>query len=286
MISVDLQSIRTRLTIWHLLVFGGILVLFAAGTSAVLIITLNRQLDDSLKEDVEIVVQVLVKSPEGSFLLDTHPNPVNRLERFMEIWSTNGRLLFRSKTLGDRSLGGPPDPVGMGEEVRIRSVLLSDSTRWRMATAVVTPHGLPLVIRLAVSERGFYSSIRNFVTVLVTGVPLALLLVIISGYMLARAALRPIDVMTARARRISVHNLKDRIPVKHERDELGRLAIAFNDLLERVERSFDELKRFTADASHELRTPLTAMRSVGEVGVQGERTPAEYREIIGSMLEE
>jgi signal transduction histidine kinase len=67
---------------------------------------------------------------------------------------------------------------------------------------------------------------------------------------------------------------------------LGRLAIAFNDLLERVERSFEELKRFTADASHELRTPLTAMRSVGEVGVQGERTPAEYREIIGSMLEE
>jgi signal transduction histidine kinase len=67
---------------------------------------------------------------------------------------------------------------------------------------------------------------------------------------------------------------------------LGRLAIAFNDLLERVERSFEELKRFTADASHELRTPLTAMRSVGEVGVQGERTPAEYRDLIGSMLEE
>jgi heavy metal sensor kinase len=285
-ISVDLQSIRTRLTIWHLLVFGGILVLFAAGTSAFLVFTLNRQLDDSLKEDVEIVEQVLVQSPEGSFPLDTHPNPVNRLERFMEIWSTDGRLLLRSRTLGDRSLGGAPDPVDMGEDVRIRSLVLSDSTRWRMATAVVTPHGLPLVIRLAVSEGGFYSNIRNFVTVLLTGVPFGLLLVIISGYMLARGALRPIDAMAARAKRIGVHNLKDRIPIKHERDELGRLAIAFNDLLIRVERSFEELKRFTADASHELRTPLTAMRSVGEVGVQGERTPAEYREIIGSMLEE
>ena len=286
MISVDLQSIRTRLTVWHVLVFGGILVLFAAGTSAFLIVTLNRQLDDSLKEDVEIVEQVLVQSSEGSFPLDTHPNPVSRLERFMEIWSPGGQLLFRSKTLGDRSLGGPPDPVDIGEGVRIRSMVLSDSTRWRTATAVASPHGLPLVIRLAVSEGEFYLAIRNFVTVLLTGVPLGLLLVIISGYMLARGALRPIDAMAARARRIGVQNLKDRIPVKHEKDELGRLAIAFNDLLERVERSFEELKRFTADASHELRTPLTAMRSVGEVGVQGERTPVEYREIIGSMLEE
>jgi signal transduction histidine kinase len=53
-----------------------------------------------------------------------------------------------------------------------------------------------------------------------------------------------------------------------------------------LQAAFDQLRRFTADASHELRTPLTAMRSVGEVALQDPRSPAEYRDVIGSMLEE
>src|SRR5205085_7800174 len=66
----------------------------------------------------------------------------------------------------------------------------------------------------------------------------------------------------------------------------GRLASVFNETLTRLESSFDQMRRFTADASHELRTPLTAIRSVGEVGLRGRREEGAYREIIGSMLEE
>jgi len=69
-------------------------------------------------------------------------------------------------------------------------------------------------------------------------------------------------------------------------DELGRLAAAFNRTLGRLEDSFNTLDRFVANASHELRTPLTTLRSVGEVGLRRSRTVEEYREIIGSMLEE
>jgi signal transduction histidine kinase len=68
--------------------------------------------------------------------------------------------------------------------------------------------------------------------------------------------------------------------------ELAHLTRVFNGLLERLEASFEQLRRFTSDASHELRTPLAAMRSVGEVSLEKERTPAEYRNAIGSMLEE
>ena len=67
---------------------------------------------------------------------------------------------------------------------------------------------------------------------------------------------------------------------------MGQLAVVFNDTLGRLERSFDQLRRFTADASHELRTPLTAIRSVGEVGLSERHEAAAYRDIIGSMLEE
>jgi signal transduction histidine kinase len=80
--------------------------------------------------------------------------------------------------------------------------------------------------------------------------------------------------------------LTERLPVDNPRDELGRLATVFNQTLMRLEASFGQMRRFTADASHELRTPLTAMRSVGEIGLRGRRDPAAYREVIGSMLEE
>jgi signal transduction histidine kinase len=69
-------------------------------------------------------------------------------------------------------------------------------------------------------------------------------------------------------------------------DELGHLSRVFNNLLARLEQSFEQLRRFTADASHELRTPLTAIRSVGEVALQKNGTREEYRDTIGSMLEE
>jgi heavy metal sensor kinase len=92
--------------------------------------------------------------------------------------------------------------------------------------------------------------------------------------------------MADRARAITAERLGERLPVENSKDELGQLAAAFNDVFARLERSFEQLRRFTADASHELRTPLTAMRTVGEVGLREHRGVAAYREIIGSMLEE
>src|SRR5947208_10910981 len=116
--------------------------------------------------------------------------------------------------------------------------------------------------------------------------PIAVVVAGLGGYVLARRALCPINRMAERARSINAERLNDRLPVDNPDDELGRLATVFNETLTRLESSFEQMRRFTADASHELRTPLTAIRSVGEVGLRGRRDEAAYREIIGSMLEE
>jgi heavy metal sensor kinase len=92
--------------------------------------------------------------------------------------------------------------------------------------------------------------------------------------------------MAHRARKISAEHLNERLEIENPDDELGHLGIAFNDTLTRLEGSFEQLRRFTADASHELRTPLTAIRSVGEVALQHSGNTGYYRDIIGSMLEE
>src|SRR6185436_6029805 len=80
--------------------------------------------------------------------------------------------------------------------------------------------------------------------------------------------------------------LHERVSVPNQQDEIGRLAAVINDAFARLESSFDKLRRFTADASHELRTPLAVIRGIGEAGLVETRTPAEYKESLGSMLEE
>jgi signal transduction histidine kinase len=80
--------------------------------------------------------------------------------------------------------------------------------------------------------------------------------------------------------------LSERLPIENPHDEFGILASIFNSTLSRLQDSFERLRSFTADASHELRTPLTAIRSVGEVALQEQLDAAEYRDCIGSMLEE
>jgi signal transduction histidine kinase len=88
------------------------------------------------------------------------------------------------------------------------------------------------------------------------------------------------------ARRITADRLHERLSVPNEHDEIGRLATVINETFARLESSFDQLQRFTADASHELRTPLAVIRGIGEMGLGQTRSPAEYKEAMGSMLEE
>jgi heavy metal sensor kinase len=146
--------------------------------------------------------------------------------------------------------------------------------------------GHPALIRVGFSEEPMWQRFWQLVIGLIVGLPLALGLAGVGGYFVARRALSPVERMARRAREINAERLGARIDVENPHDELGLLAEAFNETLCRLERSFEQLKRFTSDASHELRTPLTAIRSVGEVGLQQGGNRHHYREVIGSMLEE
>jgi len=155
-----------------------------------------------------------------------------------------------------------------------------------MATSIHTVDGRRVFLRVVHSEQGLWQELEEFGSVLLVALPLALVLAGLGGFALARKALAPIDVMAHKAERISAERLNERLPIENPEDELGHLARAFNATLARLEAAFDQLRRFTADASHELRTPLTAIRSVGEVALQVPKSVTEYRDVIGSMLEE
>jgi heavy metal sensor kinase len=283
-------NVRHRLTLWYVGVFGLVLLLFISGATVLEYWQLTRQLYHAEIQDIETAEGLLAFAPDGRLVLHeeyhNHPQSILLLDRYMEVLTPSGHVLLRNAKLQGEDLGGPPFPDEGLYSYHERRVRLADGTRLLLISHIHSIGHRPLLIRLAYSSAPIEHGVMQFVSLLLLAVPPALLLAGIAGYRMARKALQPLQKMALRAETITASDLDQRLPVENPNDELGHMARVFNDLLQRLQNSFETLKRFTADASHELRTPLSSIRSVGEVGLQRLHTPEEYRDTIGSMLEE
>ncbi len=284
------RRVRTRLTLWYVALMAIVLVLSWSLVGLFLFLQLRGQVDHYAIQDIETVEGLLSFNSAGRLELreDYHNHAESKqvLEWLLEVRSPDGEVLYRNERLGDRALGGAPFAgEGIGG-YSVRSTRLADGTRVRMASRRQSLDGHDLIIRLAYSEEGVWTRVEELAGASALALPIVLAIAGFVGYWLARRALEPVERMTQQAERITPGHLHERLPTGTVDDELGHLARVFNDLLSRLEQSFEQLRRFTSDASHELRTPLTLMRSVGEVGLQRSGTIEEYRDIIGSMLEE
>ena len=284
------QHVRTRLTLWYVAILAGVLLIYGGSTCAIVLLQLRTQVDRLAIEDLETVEGFLSFGPDGKIHLRNdyhdHPYSPDMQQRFLEVRTDSGTLLYRNERLGERVLGGNPEPGEGANSYSPRSIRLADGMPVRLISRHHMIEGHPTLIRLGFSEEPMWQRFWQLVFGLMIGLPLALGLAGFGGYFLARRALSPVERMARRAHEINAERLGARIDVENPHDELGLLAKAFNETLSRLESSFVQLKRFTSDASHELRTPLTAIRSVGEVGLQQDGNREHYREVIGSMLEE
>lgn len=285
-------SIRARLAVVFALTFVCLLTIYALGVLGLLRQALYRELDRQLESDFHVGEEMMENAERSGGRLRFEPMPPMPLLpdgapqtwRWLEIWSPEGQLLY----------GNPEDPrlvrylpsAPAGIPVGPLSVDFPDGASVRVLSRPLVVLDTPVIIRVVRSEEGLEHELSEYLQVLLLALPVAALLAGLAGYAVTKPALAPLVTMAERAQLITAENLGHRLPVGNPDDELGRLARIFNDTLSRLEQAFQRLRRFTADASHELRTPLTIMRSVGEVGLQGERLPGEYREIIGSLLEE
>ena len=107
-----------------------------------------------------------------------------------------------------------------------------------------------------------------------------------AGYRIARHGIRPVEQIAATARRITSTNLRERIQAEGYPSELASLAGTFNEMLDRLQESFERISRFSADIAHDLRTPVNNIRGEAEVALARARTVDEYREVLESSLEE
>ena len=285
------RTLRFRLALWYAV--GGAVLL--AGFSATLYFYVTRRmarpLDVDLRRDLATIENRLSIGPHGEVLWDGGPLPERGAwgtqNPWFELWDDKDHLVTRMWPFTDNRVEKmPAAPVRDRETISVFNV--AQDLRLRVLSVPydmpgATPDWMIRVMRVHEPVADALGALR---LIIFSALPIVVALLVVGGYVLTRRWLEPLDEMVAEANRITADDLGRRLPVMNRHDELGRLATVFNVTLDRLEASFSALDRFVTDASHELRTPLTTLRSVGEVGLRRSRTVEEYREIIGSMLEE
>jgi len=276
------HSVRVQLTLWYVAAMTLVLAVYAGAILAYVSRSASQLLNQQLRSDFQWATVMVEQTPEGGVTwngeeaIEEHP--------WLQVWGADGKLLFRNGVaLGQPDVG--LDLPNLPDDATV-SVATGDGVPLRVLSRRGEIADNPVVIQVGRSEQAMREQIRTVALILLLGLPVAVATAGIGGYVLARRALAPIERMTERAETITAERLSDRLPVSNPDNEMGRLATMFNATLARLEESFEQMRRFTADVSHELRTPLTAIRSVGEVGLRGRRDEAGYRTVIGSMLEE
>lgn len=289
------RSIRFRMALWYAALLAGAVALFGAATYLGLERYLQKSLEESLIKQARSIGDVLIVNINQSGVdyvdneITEHYSPeING--RFIRVTRADGKQVFVSGPpkdgTFDPALVPPPRlPVAQGFS---REVEMSDGHELLL-------HGLPyramdgtqFLIEVAAPYNQIESVLRGLLLTFALGLPLIVALAIGGGYVLMRRALRPVDEIRQKAAQITSRNLSERLPVVHTGDELERLATDLNQMIARLEESFHQIKRFSADASHELRTPLTVLQGELEaIADKGQTLPEEIKDTIGSALEE
>jgi heavy metal sensor kinase len=290
---MNTRSLRFRLIVWYATLLAGCFIVLGSAAYIALDIYLTRALGGSLVRRGRQIEQLLAQQIRHNNLdtlgveIESRYGPsVN--ERFVRVTAPDGKVLFQSAT--PPSLKFFPDTIPA-----VAMPSRPDST-----TKFNQESGPQLLIARHVAEisgNGKYlietgaplddvqADLRQWLLILLIGLPVLVLVSVVGGYVLIQRALAPVAQITASAERITSHNLSERLPVAKTADELERLSTALNLMIARLEDAFQHSRRFMADASHELRTPLTVLRGELE-SLTGEDLAPELHQRLGSALEE
>ena len=309
------QSIRVKLTLWYTLLVLSTILLFGGVSYYITKRTLSENLDISLRNEVRWVrdlvqqkagkVKPSKRSIDAILLGRTQKQPrlnpapedtagqeadevwneifrhmlQSRKKTYIQISDSRGIILHRSYNLG-------LDSLIVRESIPLYQTSLT--TGWLsgepIRIAVARDPAFTFFVGYPIAELN--DLLDSLYLIFLILIPIALAVSIFGGLALAHKSLHPVDDITRRARRITAENLDQSLPAPAFDDEIGRLILTFNEMIERLRTSFAQIRQFSADASHELRTPLTIIRGEIELTLRSNKTPEEYRRVLQSSLEE
>jgi heavy metal sensor kinase len=278
-------TIRWRLTLWNSLGLAVMLLVFAGLVYGLLRHALYGQIDrrlldafGQLEQDTGIATEPDARLRHWIYEWREHEN------LSAVVYDAEGKVWERTEQLAVGSVPPAPPVAATGHRLQDKAIPILGRQRALSGSVVVGDR--PSTVLIMAPLEDVDHELAELGTVLATAVPIVLLLSGGLGYVLARKALAPMEQLRRSTEEITAERLDRRLPVLNREDELGRLTETFNAMIGRLERSFAEIRRFTADASHELRTPLTAIRTEAEVALAKPMTLAEHEQLLGSILEE
>jgi two-component system heavy metal sensor histidine kinase CusS len=279
------SSIAARLTLWYT-ASAFALVLAATGFLYwALSANLERGDAEALADHVQILRLMLRDHPGDLSLLkqevEVESSARQHARVFLRVLTGDGRILTETPGMSLEVLpSGFPAPLdGAGRASPMRSL---SGKSFEIATARVPGH----VIQVALDATREEQLLADFRTKMVALLAMTLVLSAVVGHRIARRGIRPVEEVAETARRIRSSTLDQRIATAGLPAEIASLASTFNEMLARLEEAFARLARFSADIAHELRTPINTLRGEAEVALGKARSPEEYREVLGSALEE
>ena len=258
-------SIRVRLAAWYLAILGTGLILLGAVVWISLRQTMLASLDADLALRTANFVRFLEQESRSSdlaVLWDEAREYSTTLPtgHSLRVWTADGSLLYAAPSSKSMQQG---------------------NHRFNREDVLVLGHGLSIEVGASVEE--VFATLSLLRTILFSTVPLILIIAAAGGWWISGRALQPVDTLTTAVEAIGPNDLSSRLPVPGTRDELQRLAEAWNRMLGRIAASVEQMKRFTADAAHELRTPVTIVMSTAEVALRRERDSNAYRTALSGI---
>lgn len=285
------NSVRLRLTVWHVAVLGLLLTGFSFFVNILLSTTLYGRIDAVLSSVVDGTVSMLAKESSEKKVEALAPWHALRALSFPEtnlaIFDGTGKFVA-AKSAGLYRGVEPPANVDLGLNKLLlytASVGSGDNGAVRAAAFKVNvPLNRTFIVVASQSLAPVLQELATLRRIFVITVPAVLVLAGFAGWFLARKSLAPVVAMSEQARHIGAENLQERLPVANARDELGCLALAFNELLSRVSAAFSQQRQFMADASHELRTPVSVVQTATSVALDSEhREEDDYRSLLATI---
>jgi heavy metal sensor kinase len=276
-------TLRVRLTVWNTLVVLLITLVALLAVKVGARAALYREADAVLRGEVnEVTIALRDLYPNTDAVVDElRRKAAGHEERgwFTQLLNDEGTTLWKSASC-------PPEVVRW-PVAREKIEALVQVGGYRFARRRITdPSDEPFHVRIGMAT-AFLDDDINTLTRLLLPVALGLsLLTPLVGYWLALRATKPVAEILRTAEQLKPTRLGDRLEVFGTQDELDRLSVTINHLLDEVAGHVERQQQFVADAAHELRGPLAAMRSSLEVAISQDRTADDYRETLADVLEE
>jgi heavy metal sensor kinase len=290
---MNTRSLRFRITAWYAGLLAGALTVFGVSVYLGLERYLDWTLQRTLASECQTIGTELLSqmSAKNNSWLATEINEAYAPEvngRFIRVVHEGVDVAYISGAPKDGTFDPARIPLpNDNEKDGARKIRFEAGNRLLIdSVTLTTADGNRFLVESGVPYNQIEIVLHGLLRTFAIYMPFVVSLAVAGGYWLMRRSLAPVDEITKRAEGITSTNLSERLPVIRTGDELERLSMSLNRMIERLDEAFQHINRFSADASHELRTPLTILQLELEGIAQDHRRDASLGDQIGSALEE